>query len=314
MFDQVIGHQAVCRLLAASVARPAPAYLFFGPAHIGKATVADAFIRALLGLTPDQPYMSHPDFFCLKPLEEKNMVSVEQVRDFRERAYLRPIAAARKVLLFPVADRLNEQGMNALLKVMEEPPADAVFILIAEDVSRIPRTVQSRSVLLSFTRVPNEHIVESLIQQGVDNNEAKLYSSNSRGLPGLALAEKQHLALPETDVECRQFCQRFLEAKNPGQRLEVVEALSKWCDAQDDAAACWKAWCSIVSRELIQRIEQNPELMSLSWGVLQAMRQIGSSVSPRLALEAAITQVHGLPFVVSHLPHSSPVVYSEQDV
>ncbi|MCC7357105.1 AAA family ATPase [Candidatus Uhrbacteria bacterium] len=311
VFNQVIGHQAICRLLMASFTKPASAYLFFGPKHVGKATVAEVFIRSLLGLTTDQSYLSHPDFFCMKPLEEKTIVSVEQVRDFRESAYLRPIISARKVLFFPLADRLNEQGMNALLKLMEEPPADAVFILIAEDISRIPRTVQSRSVMLSFVRVPNEYIVESLVQRGVDNDEARLYSSRARGLPGLALAELQHFPLRETDIECHQFCQRFLDAKSAGQRLEVVEELSKWCDAQDDATACWKAWCMIVSRTLIQGLGKNQDSILLSWGVLQAMCQIGSSVSPRLALEAAITRVNGSPSVVSHLPYSSPVIYSE---
>ncbi len=314
LFDQVIGHQAICRLLAASASHPAPAYLFLGPAHIGKMTVADIFIRALLGLEPGQPYTSHPDFFELKPLEEKNIVSVEQVRDFRERAYLRPVAAPRKVLLFPVADRLNEQGMNALLKVIEEPPADAVFILIAEELSRIPRTIQSRSVSLSFTRVKNEYIVESLVRQGVDNNEAQLYSSEARGLPGLALSAMRRLPLPETDAECIHFSQAFINAKNPGERLELVEAIAKWCDAQDDANGAWMAWCNVVSRGLVEQMPQSTEAVVLGWGVLQAMRQIGSSVSPRVALEAAITQVGQIPSVVSHLPHSTPMVYSEPDV
>lgn len=312
-FDQIVGHQSIIRLLQASLEHPAAAYLFLGPAHVGKRTVAEVFMKQLLGLTEQQSLISHPDFSVLEPLEGKNLVSVEQVRDFRERASLKPMQASRSVMFFPHADRLNDQGMNALLKVMEEPPAQAVFVMLAEDVSRIPRTVQSRAVILNFQRVPIEQLQEALMKQGVSNNDSKIESLKSRGLPGKVFGSSagEVVAL---EAKALELAERLVHARSIGAQLEQVEFIAKWCDDQEDAVQAWSMWGEQMSRLLISQLASRPELLGLAHGVLQMWRTLGSAVPPRIGLEAAITQGAQLPEIVSHLPRPLGVVYLEQDV
>src|SRR6185369_10150232 len=98
----------------------------------GKRTIAEQFVRALLGRPIDDPYWkAQADLVLLEPEEGKTQISVEQVRDARTRLSMRPMSAPRVVAYIPHADRLNESGTNALLKVLEEPPAGAVFVLVA---------------------------------------------------------------------------------------------------------------------------------------------------------------------------------------
>lgn len=307
-FSSVIGHADILHLLESSLMRPAAAYLFYGPAHVGKRTVAELFMKGLLGVRNEESLLSQPDFFCLEPQEGKRIISVEQVREFRERAVLRPVKAERSVLFFPSADQLNEQGMNALLKVVEEPPAQAVFVMLAEDLVRIPKTIQSRSVMLHFHRVPVESIRDAMKQIQGFNNGSNLDALDVRGLPGLLLGDMDG-GNASQKKEAMDLVLALLAAASVGSQLEAVEQVAKWCEAQDDSLSAWRMWCDLASRSLIEKLPTSPQILPLAWGILEAMRAIGSPISPRLSLEAAITQQSHLPPVVSHLPRPTGVVY-----
>lgn len=143
----------VLRLLERWAEHPAPGYLFTGREHPEKRMATERFIRALLGVGENdgRPWTAHPDVVVVEPEEGKIIVSSEIVRNVRLRVAERPLVAPRIVVFIPRLDRLNEEGMNALLKVLEEPGAGAVFVTSAENQSRIPMTVQSRLVHVPFT-------------------------------------------------------------------------------------------------------------------------------------------------------------------
>lgn len=145
--------EPVLRLLERWAEHPAPGYLFVGREHPEKRMAAERFIRALLGIgeESDRPITAHPDIVVVEPEEGKIIVSAEIVRNVRLRVAERPLVAPRIVVFIPRLDRLNEEGTNALLKVLEEPGAGAVFVTSAENLSRIPATVQSRLVHVPFT-------------------------------------------------------------------------------------------------------------------------------------------------------------------
>lgn len=307
-FSSVIGHRHITRLLDASLGHPAPAYLLYGPAHVGKRTVAELFMKALLGLVPEASLFSHPDFYALVPQEGKRMISVEQVREFREHAALRPVQAPRSVLFLPLADQLNEQGMNALLKIIEEPPAQAVFILLAEDISRIPKTIQSRSVALHFERVPVEDIQDALRIQSGDNNVSIVDALQFRGLPGKIFSQ----STPEErsrQQEISALVEMLCAAVSLGKALEATERVSAWCDGQEDAGSAWREWCSSASRRMVEVLPTDPTRLPLAWGILEAMRLVGSPISPRMGLEAGLTHGESSPPVISHLSRPIGMVY-----
>ena len=94
---------------------------------------------------------NHPDIITISPEEDKKNITVSQVRSLRSDAFIKSHMGGKKVIIISPAERMNEQAQNALLKILEEPPKNVIFILITENASMMLDTVISRSVLLSIT-------------------------------------------------------------------------------------------------------------------------------------------------------------------
>jgi DNA polymerase-3 subunit delta' len=233
VFDDVVGHRPVVALLAQELARPAQAYLFVGPASVGKATVARRFAAALLcpqeGLHEGTcPYCrrvlegNHPDLTVVEP-EGRTALTVDQARTTVAAATLAPVEASRKVFLFEEAGSMNEQAANALLKTLEEPTASTVFLLVAEGEDELPPTVASRARLIHLGRVGDAEVAESLVRLGVEKTQAVEASLIAGGRPGLALA----LA---TRQEVAAFREAWLEvplqvSPRPGDAIRLAEGV-----------------------------------------------------------------------------------------
>ena len=93
---------------------------------------------------------SHPDIAVINPLEGKKFLSVDQIRELRAEAFIKPHQAAKRVFIIEDASRMNPQAQNALLKVLEEPPQNVVFILLISSKTMLLDTIISRCVLLSL--------------------------------------------------------------------------------------------------------------------------------------------------------------------
>ncbi len=90
----------------------------------------------------------HPDLLTLLRSPDKREISIKQVRAFRQEVWITPNEAARKVFMIPEADCLNTEGQNALLKVLEEPPPYAAFLLMGRNPGAFLPTVRSRCLTL----------------------------------------------------------------------------------------------------------------------------------------------------------------------
>ncbi len=93
---------------------------------------------------------AHPDLIRVSPIEGKREITVEQARTLRSDAYIRPNEGKRKVYLIDPADNMNPAAQNALLKVLEEGPQYAAFLLLAGEPGRLLETVRSRCETLSL--------------------------------------------------------------------------------------------------------------------------------------------------------------------
>lgn len=132
------------------------AYIISGPAGSGRHTLAQLLASAMLctsrGEKPCGRCVScqkvmkeiHPDLSVIAGPEEGKPITVDQVRALRADAYIRPNEGERKIYLLEGADRMNASAQNAMLKLLEEGPAYAAFLLLAENPGGLLQTVRSR--------------------------------------------------------------------------------------------------------------------------------------------------------------------------
>lgn len=138
------------------------ALILSGPAGSGKHVLAAILSRAMVcdreGTKPCGSCPAcrkalagiHPDIITVRHLPDKKAINVDQVRQMRADAHIRPNEAPRKVYILEEADLMQEEGQNAMLKLLEEGPAYAAFLLIAENPGGLLTTVRSRCETLSL--------------------------------------------------------------------------------------------------------------------------------------------------------------------
>lgn len=143
------------------------AYVISGPSGSGRHTLARLLCAAMLCTAPRDrrpcgtcvPCKKvfggiHPDVSVLSGAGEGKSITVDQVRALRTDAYIRPNEGERKVYLLEGAERMNASAQNAMLKLLEEGPAYAAFLLLAENGAGLLQTVRSRCEELSLAPVP----------------------------------------------------------------------------------------------------------------------------------------------------------------
>ncbi len=172
-FESVPEQHEAKRLLAAALQEgPVHAYLFHGPAGVGKRAVARLFAGELLGDHARVERGSHPDLYVLEPLGDQ--IRIDDVRELRRDLHMRPFEADRRVYLVYGADSLNEDAADALLKDLEEPPPYAVVVLVAERLGPLPETIRSRCQLIPFRRLSEPAVREALKARAPQLGEEEL--------------------------------------------------------------------------------------------------------------------------------------------
>lgn len=137
------------------------AYLITGGSGDGRAALAGRLAAAYLCLGERPPCggcracrkvaaNTHPDVSRTAPAPGKREIAVDQIRALRSDAYIRPNEGRRKVYILDPADAMNPAAQNALLKVLEEGPAYAAFLLLAGQPGKLLDTVRSRCELLAL--------------------------------------------------------------------------------------------------------------------------------------------------------------------
>lgn len=220
-----VGHDAAERTLLSAFQsrRLHHGWLLAGPQGLGKAGFAQRAAAHLLTREPDDqsecfaPRMDsaagrllaeghHPDCHWLTPgpRDDKEMrkmergeayevarnIRIDQVRELQRRLAVRPSLAPRRVIVFDSVDLLERSGANALLKSLEEPPADTIFLLVAHNPGKLLPTIRSRCQLLRFAPLEDEAMLDVLraARPGLSDGEYRALARLGQGAPGQALA------------------------------------------------------------------------------------------------------------------------------
>lgn len=123
---------------------------------------------------------NHPDITVLSPAEGKREITVDQARALRADAYIRPNEAARKVYLITPADALNPAAQNVLLKVVEEGPAYAAFVLVCAQPGAVLETLRSRCE--AITLPPEEEAPDPALWERAQKLSALLLAGDEWAL------------------------------------------------------------------------------------------------------------------------------------
>ena len=220
VLERVPGQERAIAFLRQAVARPHHAYLLAGPEGGGKTQGARAFAAALLcrdggcGECRDCRLAlaeKHPNQSVVEP--EGRDIHVETVRsEVWQPAYRTAPEPGRKVFVIREADRLNPAAADVLLKVLEEPPADAVIMLLSARPDELPETVLSRCHVVSFLPLSEPFIVETLVGEGADRMRAAVAARLSGGNLGRA----RRLATTEEGMAFREVAREALSLAATG--------------------------------------------------------------------------------------------------
>jgi len=322
MLNEVIGHNQAKQVLQNALVenRVAHAYLFHGPAGVGKTTLARAFAGALLCEAAEGDSCGRcsvcrrvtngqlPDFFSLDP-SGKN-IKVEQIRELQKKAQLKPYEAAKKIYLINQAETMTTEAANCLLKILEEPPKETVFLLIAINPYSLLPTILSRCQSIPLSRVPLVEISEMLVRNcPVNSEEAVLYASLADGLPGAAVG----LAFSGGGKEIRELVFELEEKIAEGSiqdLFKMAEVFDKKKDILPEILEQLLLWYRdnliwlqtaeeklIINIDKIRDLKNNSKNLSKNYlvssidSILEAKNQINRNVNTRLVLEVLLLKL-----------------------
>lgn len=173
-FDNILGQESVTKILKNQIksGKISHAYLFSGTRGTGKTSAAKVFARAINCLNPQNGEPCNECEVCKSILEGNTSDviemdaasnnSVENIRQIRQEVVYATVDVKYRVYIIDEVHMLTTSAFNALLKTLEEPPANVVFILATTEQHKIPVTILSRCLRFEFNRISNEHIVERL--------------------------------------------------------------------------------------------------------------------------------------------------------
>lgn len=219
-WDAIRGQTGAVKLLRGALRseRVAHAYLFIGPPGVGRKMTASVFAAAMLCDADDvdaRPCGAcvecravaadvHPDLYRMRPVDDK--ILIEQVRTLQQRVSLRAVRGRYKVFIVEAIDIATQQAQNALLKLLEEPPGNAVFILITNEGAPPLQTIVSRCSPVRFGPLTRDEAAAILRERFDYGSAAELAAALGDGTVRVAAR-----TTPEQLLERRRVALQLLD-------------------------------------------------------------------------------------------------------
>lgn len=243
-------HDQIQRLSAMYRQKRLPhALLFSGPEGIGLKQFTLSFAMFILCLSKDYQSeiacgqcqscvlfkaKSHPDLKLIEPEEKGKMIKVDQVRELIEYVSFKSFSGDIKIVIIKPADAMNRNTANALLKTLEEPPAQSMLILLTHRPSRLPVTIRSRCQKMDFKPTYDEAAIEWL-ETKLKNSKLPLSLllrlAGGGPLKVMGLIDNDYLA-------SRRVLLEDLSALDK-QNSNLVKIVARWYDLGAENIASW---------------------------------------------------------------------------
>jgi len=335
-FAEVIGQKHVVQTLKNAVKsdRIGQAYLFAGPRGTGKTSIARIFAKTINceNLKNGEPcskcdsckLITDARALDIIEIDAASNTGVDNIRELRETVKLPPSSLKHKVYIIDEVHMLSGGAFNALLKTLEEPPANVVFILATTEVHKIPETILSRVQRFDFTRLTIEEIIHRLEEIAklekvkVDREALEIIASSSEG--GMRNAESllgQVIALEDKKITAQEvefilgtvsekFTAEFVDLAIQKKYSEVFSKISELRESGIDFKNFGKSLLNYLRQMLVLKI--NPDLgKKLSYEITkerleQIKRQISSVETGEILNFVNILQEKAEKFKSSPIP------------
>jgi DNA polymerase III subunit delta' len=272
----LLGHDWAVDMLRRHIAtgETRHAYLFTGPAGVGRRSLALGFARALSCTNPPAPddfcgqcrdckqiaAMAHPDLYVIEPTIKNpdnpkelipdlyGEIRIQQIRDLQRVINLKPYQARYRSIVCLRFNQSNAESSNAFLKTLEEPPAHAILLLTADNPESLLPTVVSRCEVLRLRPLPIEQVEKELLGRGADDTAAQLIAHLSGGRPGYAIHLLEDKSLLEFRAQRLDDLQRLLSSSRVD-KFSYAEKLAKEKDVMKQVLPLWLSfWRDVLLR------------------------------------------------------------------
>lgn len=278
LLDQVIGHQHTIEMLlqAYENGQKGQVHLFVGPSGVGKRQTAFGLSQALLCekgnsacgrcascLRVEQQH--HEGLLQISP--DGMQIKMEQAHEILHFLQLKSISKAR-VIIIDQAHRLNEHAANSLLKILEEPPAETYYFLIAPSSASVLPTIRSRSRIVSFKPLS----IHEMKKRSAGPDWALRCSRGS--------FEKYQQLIDSEELENRQLAVQILQQMLEDRDLLVAD---QWRDHFRDRQFSQKIfsyWSMFLRDALLFKVEDHESILSIDQ--LKLLEKLSQFTTPRL--------------------------------
>ena len=299
-FDALLGNEQLKIDLARSLqtGHISHCYLITGPQGSGKHTLARLLAAAILCQGRDKPCGvchpcrkvlegGHPDFITWEDPDHQK-IPVKLIREtFRPDVFIKPNESEHKIYM--ISQELGLEGQNALLTILEEPPAYAVFLLLADNPEKLLPTVRSRCRELKLSALPRQLLEERLSRDfpQASREDLRRAAERSGGFLGQAKALlEEGLSLPpQTAAFVRAFAggdalalTELLVPMEKWKRDALIPVLSGWLAILEEALAGYREISTLAGEIAARRTA--PDIYRAIQTLQKALTYAQGNVSP----------------------------------
>ena len=242
-YNNIIGHNKAIESLKLSIINKtvSHSYLFQGEDGLGKKMVAYVFAKTLLCKEQKEEPCNrciscvkfdsgnHPDFFLIEP--DKGLIKKGEIEDLIKNVGILPFESKRKVFIIDDSHKMNQEGKNALLKTLEEPPSYITIILISSSPNNLLPTILSRCQSVKFYPVKPIEIEDYLIRlYNKSIEEASFVSNFTKGSVGKSI----ELSTSDKFFQMRDQLIKILDSLIKGDKTKAFSSIPFFNENRDN--------------------------------------------------------------------------------
>jgi DNA polymerase-3 subunit delta' len=323
----IIGHLWAIELLQRGIAtgRLSHAYLFTGPARIGKTSLALYLAQALNCLAAEgRPCGScgacvrisrglHPDV-CV--IDGTSSIKIDQIRQMQVEMALSPFEGRRRVYVLCNFQQATLEASNCLLKTLEEPPSRTTLILTSTEAEALPATIVSRCQVLRLRPLAVAEVEQALqIHWQVEPQQAATLARISQGRIGWAIEASSSDAVMHDRDKYLTALEHILREDRTG-RMGLAQQLCRNPQGLPDILDLWQSWWRDVllvksgNTESVTNVDRQPTLLAEAGdctlgqvrrclrAIQEAIEHVEQNVNPCLAMEVLLLRMPRMPVTV----------------